>query len=65
MRTPMGYVCQGRPLHESNPFFVMRSADATDVVTPSVGGKTGGNVDETQDGSMDLESETDLVDHLG
>jgi hypothetical protein len=65
MRTPMGYVCQGRPLHESHPFFVTRSADAREVVTPLVGDKTGGNVDETQDGSMDLEDETDPVDHLG
>jgi len=65
MRTPMGYLCQGRPLHESHPFFVMRSADAKEVVAPSVGGKTGGNVDETQDGGIDLEDETDPVDHLG
>ena len=30
----------------------MRSADAKEAATPSVGGKTGGNVDETQDGGI-------------
>jgi hypothetical protein len=64
MRTPMGYLCQGRPLHESHPFFVARSADAREAITPPVGGRTGGNVDETQDGDMDLEDECDPVDHL-
>jgi hypothetical protein len=65
MHTPMGYVCQGRPLRESHPFFVTQSADAGEVVTPSVGGRTGGNVDEAEDGDTDLEDEWDPVDHLG
>ena len=65
MHTPMGYVCQGRPLHESHPFFVVRRADAGEVVTPSVGGRTGGNVDEAEDGDTDREDEWDPVDHLG
>jgi hypothetical protein len=65
MHTPMGYVCQGRPLHESHAFFAARSADAGDVITPSAGGRTDGNVDETEDGDTDLEDEWDPVDHLG
>jgi hypothetical protein len=44
---------------DSVGIFVMRSADAKEAATPSVGGKTGGNVDETQDGGIDLEDETD------
>jgi hypothetical protein len=59
IRTPMGYVCQGRPLHKSHPFFVTQSTDTKEVITPLVGDKTGGNVDKTQDRSMDLEDETD------
>lgn len=64
MHTPMGYICQGRPVHESHPFFVAESADAGEVVTPSVIGRTGGNVDEAEDGNTDLEDEWDPVDHL-
>ena len=65
MHTPMGYVCQGRPLHENHPFFVTRSADAGKVVIPSVEGSVGRNVDEAEDGDTDLEDECDLLDHLG
>jgi hypothetical protein len=61
MRTPMGYICQGRPLHESHPFFVARTADATEVEAPSVGGRIGGNDHETQDGDTDLEDEGDSL----
>jgi hypothetical protein len=62
LHTPMGYVCQGRPLHESHPFFVARSADAGGVVPPSMGGRTGGTVDEVEDGDTDVEDEWDAVD---
>jgi hypothetical protein len=62
MRTPMGYICQGRPLHESHPFFVVRSADAIEVEMPSVGGRTGGNEPETQEGDTDLEYECEYLD---
>lgn len=55
----MGYICQGRPLHESHPFFVVRSADVTEVEMPSIGGRTGGNEHDTQDGDTDLEDEGD------
>lgn len=65
MHTPMGYVCQGRPLHESHPFFVARCADAGEVVTPSVGGRIGGNVEEAEDGDTDVEDEWGQVDHSG
>ncbi|KAF8867182.1 hypothetical protein BDZ45DRAFT_609382 [Acephala macrosclerotiorum] len=64
MHTPMGYVCQRRPLHKSHPFFVARCADTGEVVTPSVGGRAGGNVEEAEDGDTDLEDEWDPVDHL-
>ena len=58
MHTPMGYVCLGRPLHESHPFFVARGADAADVIEPSAAGRrTGGNVDGAEDGDTDLEDE--------
>jgi hypothetical protein len=65
LHTPMGYVCQGRPLHESHPFFVARSADAGDVVAPSVGGRTGGDIDEAEDGDMDVEEEWDPMEQMG
>jgi len=64
MRTPMGYICQGRPLHENHPFFVVRSADATEVEMPPVGGRTGVNEHESQDGDTDLEDECDQLDEL-
>jgi hypothetical protein len=64
MRTPMGYVCQGRALHENHPFFLVRSADATEVVMPSVEGRTGGNGHESQEGDTDLEGDCDSLDHL-
>ena len=65
MHTPMGYVCQGRPLHESHPFFVARSADTGEFATSLIGSRTSGNVDEAEDGDTDLEDEWDPVDHLG
>ncbi|KAF4631564.1 hypothetical protein G7Y89_g6567 [Cudoniella acicularis] len=57
MHTPMGYICQGRPLHENHPFFVARGIDAREVRTPLVGGGAGGDVDEAEDGGPDLEDE--------
>ena len=57
MHTPMGYICQGRPLHESHSFFAARSTDAREVETPPVGGGTSGDVDEAEDGDPDLEDE--------
>jgi hypothetical protein len=66
VHTPMGYVCQGRPLHGGHPFFVARGADAEEAVAPSVGGRrTGDIVDRADDGDTDLEDECDPMDHLG
>ncbi|KAH8589073.1 hypothetical protein B0O99DRAFT_523793 [Bisporella sp. PMI_857] len=56
MHTPMGYICQGRPLHESHPFFAARSTDAREVERLS-GGGTSGDVDEAEDQDLDLEDE--------
>ena len=60
MHTPMGYICQGRPLHQSHSFFVARSADTADVVAPSVGGTITANAEESEDGDTD----EDECDHL-
>ena len=57
MHTPMGYICQGRPLHESHPFFAARSKGIREVETPSVGGGTSGDLDETKGREPDLEDE--------
>jgi len=63
MHTPMGYICQGRPLDESHPFFIARRADDEDVVAPSVGDRrTNGNIDGAEDGGTDLEDEWDTTD---
>lgn len=57
LNTPMGYVCQRRPLHQSHPFFVARHTDAEDVVAPSVGGRTSGKIQGIEEGNTDLEDE--------
>ena len=54
MNTPMGYVCQRRPLHQSHPFFVARRTDVEDVVAPSVRGRRTSDVEEED---TDLEYE--------
>ncbi|OCL13648.1 hypothetical protein AOQ84DRAFT_413466 [Glonium stellatum] len=46
LHTPMGYICQGRVLQESHPFFMARRADDEDVVAPSMEiERVSGNVD--------------------
>jgi hypothetical protein len=62
IHTPMGYVCQGRPLHENHPFFVVRSVEAGAVVPPSVEGRIGGHAEEVEDGDTDVENEGDALD---
>lgn len=57
MHTPMGYICQGRPLHENHPFFVARSVDARDVRKALLGGGNSGNADEAEEGDLDVEDE--------
>jgi hypothetical protein len=64
MHTPMGYLCQGRPLHKSHPFFVARSADAGEVVAPSARGRIVGHIDEAEDGDIDLDDEWGPADHM-
>lgn len=61
MHTPMGYICQGRPLHQHHPFFIARSADAREVQAPPIGGETSGDVDEAEEGDPDMEDEWDSV----
>ena len=63
--TPIRYIYQGQPLYDNYPFFVIRSVDTKEVITPLVGGKTSGNIDETQDKGIDLKDETNLVEYLG
>lgn len=57
MYTPMGYICQGRPLHESHPFFAAQSINAREVETPLVGGGTSSDVDEAKEGDLDIKDE--------
>lgn len=59
MHTPMGYICQGRPLHESHPFFAARSTDARDVERPSRGGTSDDaeEAEEAEDRDPDFEYE--------
>jgi hypothetical protein len=57
MHTPMGYICQGRPLHEGHPFFVTRRADAQEAVAPPLEvRRTDG---DSEDGVDDEDSEMD------
>ncbi|KAH7323576.1 hypothetical protein BKA65DRAFT_511056 [Rhexocercosporidium sp. MPI-PUGE-AT-0058] len=61
MHTPVGYICQGRPLHESHPFFGARSTDDREITSPS-GGKFSGDIDIADDQASDLDDELDFVD---
>ncbi|RYP37538.1 hypothetical protein DL767_002846 [Monosporascus sp. MG133] len=66
MHTPMGYICQGRPLHKNHPFFVARSANAQEVVPPSAGARRiGGNMDGPEEVDSEMEDEWDPFDHQG
>jgi hypothetical protein len=57
LHTPMGYICQGRPLHENHPFFVARISDAGEARISSVGDKAGDDSDEAEleDEEVDLD----------
>ncbi|RYP59008.1 hypothetical protein DL769_008717 [Monosporascus sp. CRB-8-3] len=64
--TPMGYICQGRPLHKSHPFFVARSVNTQEIVPPSVGARRiGGNMDGPEELDSEMEGEGDLFDQQG
>lgn len=62
MHTPMGYICQGRSLHENHPFFVTRRADDEEVIAPSIGGGrgNGGNIEDEEE-DTDTEDEWSVV----
>lgn len=64
MHTPMGYICQGRPLHESHSFFAARNTDATDVETLPTGVRLSDDVDEAEDEYSDPEEEREPVGAL-
>lgn len=62
MHTPMGYIFQGRLLHQGHPFFATRNADADGVVTSTAGGqKTVGSLEESEEEDTDLEDEWDPI----
>jgi hypothetical protein len=61
MHTPMGYICQGRPLHENHPFFAVQGTDLRQIEMPPVGGGTSGEVEEDEDGDLDLEDDENLM----
>lgn len=53
MNTPMGYVCQGKPLTESHPFFLKLGSDGTTNAKPANmknDEESGGNVGGLDDG---------------
>jgi hypothetical protein len=65
MHTPIGYICQGRPLHESHPFFVARRADAEEAAAlPKIGRSGSGDIDRVDEGYVDSGDEWDAMDHL-
>lgn len=60
--TPMGYICQGRSLHENHPFFTTRVRDLSEIVPPTIGGaKSSGQFDEADEDS-DVEEDWELLD---
>lgn len=60
--THMGYIIQGRPLHEQHPFFATRVLDISDIV-PSIGGvQSGEQVNEADDEDSDVEEDWQLLD---
>ena len=70
MDTPMGYVCQGRPLRETHPFFVRTHIDAERGTLDTVGGKTDDDDDDDDDNDNDHvdgadDDDTDLEDKWG
>ncbi|PQE19066.1 p-loop containing nucleoside triphosphate hydrolase protein [Rutstroemia sp. NJR-2017a BBW] len=61
MHTPMGYVCQRRPLRSDHPFFIKRNVDVEVESKANVG-----TVEEVDDenGGADLAGEWDSADDL-
>lgn len=60
----MGYVCPGRLLHQNQPFFATRSADAGNCVVAPAGGRgINGNFEEAKE--EEEEEDADLEDECG
>jgi hypothetical protein len=51
MQTPMGYICQGRPLDESHPFFRTADVNAGEVWGVVGGRATGQTIGDKDSGS--------------
>lgn len=64
MHTPMGYLCQGRPLHESHPFFVTRSAYVEGIIAPTMRGQKTDGEDEDEDEESEIEDLRDSINHM-
>jgi hypothetical protein len=63
--TPIGYICQGRPLHESHHFFVTRRADAEGVTAlPEIEEGDSDDIDGIDEEYSDSGDEWDVMDHL-
>ncbi|KAJ2891475.1 uncharacterized protein MKZ38_000327 [Zalerion maritima] len=57
MHTPMGYICQGRPLHENHPFFLARPCEGQETIEPAVeSAGAGSDVDASEDESLEAET---------
>jgi hypothetical protein len=61
MHTPMGYVCQRRPLRSDHPFFLKRNVNVEVESKVNVG--TADEVDD-EDGDANVEHEWDSADDL-
>jgi hypothetical protein len=58
IQTPMGYICQGRPLDESHPFFRTIKANAGEDWSISEG-RTTGHENGDEDSGTELEYDSD------
>jgi hypothetical protein len=62
MHTPMGYICQRRPLHAGQFFFVRRNLNSTKgAVTSTLENRTSWDKSEAEE--EDIDTEDELVDH--
>lgn len=65
MHTPIGYICQGRLLHESHPFFVARRADAEETAAlPIIARSRSEDMDGADEEYSDSGDEWDAMDNL-
>lgn len=61
MHTPMGYICQGRPLRESHPFFAARSTDLREIEKPPGRIRSSSDADEAEDRDLNFEDDLDVA----